>query len=103
MPADDRLRSDAVNGLLDAILQLKSRNEAYRFFQDVATPAEIRAFAQRWEVARKLDAGESIRQVAAGTGASTATVSRVSRCLQYGADGYRLVLDRVKAKRSGKT
>ena len=99
MPADDRLHSDSVDRLFDAILQLKGRDEAYRFFEDIATPAEIRALAQRWEVARRLDAGEPIRRVAAETGASTATVSRVNRCLQYGADGYRLVLDRTKPKR----
>lgn len=95
MAGDEKLRTEQVNDLFDAILKLKTREEAYKFFEDLCTVAEIKSMAQRWAVARKLDRGETYIDIAAETGASTATISRVKRYLEYGADGYRLVLDRV--------
>lgn len=100
MPVDERLKSPATDELLRAILQLESVDECYAFFEDICTVNEIKAMAQRLAVAQKLDAGEHYTDIATETGASTATISRVKRCLFYGADGYRLVLDRLKKGRA---
>jgi TrpR-related protein YerC/YecD len=94
---DARLKSPAIDHLFEAILGLKNEDECYRFFEDICTVTELKSLAQRLEVAKKLAAGESYADIAQSTGASTATISRVKRSLHYGADGYRLVLDRLKA------
>jgi TrpR-related protein YerC/YecD len=94
---DERFKSPAVDYLFKAILSLKDEDECYRFFEDICTIAELRSMAQRLDVAHKLDEGESYTEIAEETGASTATISRVKRYLKYGADGYRLVLDRNRA------
>lgn len=83
--------------LCKAFLCLKNEDEVYRFLEDVATIGEIRALAQRLEVARLLDSGFTYPQVTQATGASTATISRVKKFLEYGADGYRIVLSRLKS------
>lgn len=80
------------------ILELENVEEVYSFLEDVATIGEIRALAQRLEVARLLDEGYTYPQIAQQTGASTATISRVKKFLEYGADGYRVVLERIKTK-----
>jgi TrpR-related protein YerC/YecD len=80
------------------ILELENVEEVYSFLEDVATIGEIRALAQRLEVARLLDEGYTYPQIAQQTGASTATISRVKKFLEYGADGYRVVLERIKIK-----
>jgi TrpR-related protein YerC/YecD len=84
--------------LLDAILALRTRAEARAFLDDLCTPAEIRAMAERWEVARLLDEGQlSYREIAQKAGASTTTVVRVARFLKdMPYRGYRVVLDRLK-------
>lgn len=97
MALDEKLRTGQVDDLFDAVLKLKTREEAYKFFEDLCTIAEIKSMAQRWAVARKLDFGETYIDIATETGASTATISRVKRYLEYGADGYRLILDRMKS------
>ena len=79
-----------------ALLSLKTSEEAYAFLEDVATIGEIRALAQRLEVSRLLSEGYTYPQIAQQTGASTATISRVKKFLEYGADGYKLVLERLK-------
>lgn len=79
-----------------ALLSLKTSEEAYAFLEDVATIGEIRALAQRLEVSRLLNEGYTYPQIAQQTGASTATISRVKKFLEYGADGYKLVLERLK-------
>ena len=85
--------------LYDALLSLKTRDEVDAFLADLCTPAELRAFAERWEVARLLDAGgKSYREIAAEAQASPTTVVRVARFLkEMPHQGYRLVLDRLKA------
>ncbi|MHB8841273.1 MAG: YerC/YecD family TrpR-related protein [Candidatus Aquicultor sp.] len=98
MALDEKLRTDQLDDLFDAILKIEDREEAYKFFEDLCTVAEIKSMAQRWAVARKLDAGETYIDIATETGASTATISRVKRYLEYGADGYRLMLDRAKER-----
>ena len=81
--------------LFEAILSLRSQEECRAFFQDLCTVAELRAMAQRLEVAQLLDEGLIYNDILKRTGASSATFSRVNRALQYGADGYKTVLPRL--------
>ncbi len=92
---DKRLKSEATDYLFRAVLSLEDQEECYRFFEDLCTISELKSLAQRLEVAKKLSGGESYTAIAEATGASTATISRVKRYLNYGADGYRLALDRI--------
>ncbi|MGR6835302.1 YerC/YecD family TrpR-related protein [Syntrophomonas erecta] len=78
--------------LVKALLSLKSEEDAYRLLEDLCTISEIKAMAQRLQVARMLYQDVTYNSIAASTGASTATISRVKRCLNYGANGYRQVL-----------
>ena len=94
MPSD-RLRTPEVEALLEAFLALQTPDEVYAFLQDVATIREIHDMAQRLAVARMLASGEHYNRIQEATGASSTTISRVSRCLNYGSDGYRTVLDRT--------
>ena len=82
--------------LFEAILALKDQEECRAFFQDLCTVAELRAMAQRLEVAQLLDEGLIYNDILQRTGASSATISRVNRALQYGANGYKTVLPRLK-------
>jgi TrpR-related protein YerC/YecD len=84
--------------LCEAILSLETVDDVYRFLEDIATIGEIRALAQRLEVSKLLSEGFTYPQIAQQTGASTATISRVKKFLEYGADGYKLVLERLKKK-----
>lgn len=84
-----------IDRLFDTILSLKTREECYMFFEDACTVKEILDIAQRLEVAKMLADKQSYAQIAKETGMSTATISRVSRCLMYGAGGYRLALERM--------
>lgn len=93
-----KLEDEQVDGLFVAIQQLETREEFYRFFEDLSTVSEIKALAQRLEVAKMLDQDRTYTDIATKTGASTATISRVKRSLNYGADGYKIVLDRMKEK-----
>ena len=90
-----KLRSPLADNLFRAVLQLRTVEECYRFFEDLCTIGEVEAFSQRFEVAQMLDAGKTYDEIAARTGASSATISRVHRFLAYGADGYALVLRRM--------
>ena len=81
--------------LFEAILSLKDVEECRAFFQDLCTVAELKAMAQRLEVAQLLDQGFIYNDILQQTGASSATISRVNRALQYGADGYKAVLPRL--------
>lgn len=92
------LRTEAVDRLFDAILTLKNREECYRFFEDVCTVNELQALSQRFEVAHMLRSSQTYMDIAETTGASTATISRVNRSLNYGHDGYDLVIGRLKEK-----
>lgn len=82
--------------LCDAFLSLDGREDMYAFLEDVATISEIKALSQRLEVAKLLNKGMIYPQIAQKTGASTATISRVKKCLEYGAGGYRAVLDKIE-------
>jgi TrpR-related protein YerC/YecD len=81
--------------LVKALLSLENEDEAYRFLDDLCTIAEIKALSQRMHVARLLDKDTTYTVIARESGASTATISRVKRCLNYGAKGYRIVLDKL--------
>ena len=90
-----KLRGPLADSLFRAVLQLRTVEECYRFFEDVCTIGEVKALAQRFAVARMLDQGKTYEEIADRTGASSATISRVRRFLSYGADGYTLVLRRL--------
>ncbi|OIJ18651.1 hypothetical protein BKP45_16095 [Anaerobacillus alkalidiazotrophicus] len=92
----DKLRGKELDQLFSAILSLKDLEECYQFFDDLCTINEIQSLAQRLEVARMLREGFTYQKIEAETGASTATISRVKRCLNYGNDGYEMTLERVK-------
>lgn len=82
--------------LFDGILKLNTREECYAFFEDLCTMNELLSMAQRLEVAKMLVEHRTYIDIADQTGASTATISRINRTLNYGNDGYELVLDRMK-------
>ena len=91
-----KLQTAAVDQLFDAILSLENKEECYSFFEDLCTINELLSLSQRFEVAEMLRNKVTYTEISERTGASTATISRVNRCLQYGNDGYSLVLDRLK-------
>jgi len=99
MAYDSRLRDDLIDELFTAILSLRDADECYRFFEDLCTVGELRSLAQRWRVARMLFQGKTYEEIAAATGMSSATISRIKRFLHYGADGYRMVIERLEEER----
>jgi len=101
MPIDNRLREPHTDQLFRAVLSLETLDECYQFFEDVCTVSELKAMTQRLEVAKMLKEGRTYDQIIAETGASTATISRVKRCLNYGADGYQLALERLADVQGG--
>ena len=94
MPVNPKLKDPLTDQLFKAIMLLDNEEECYQFFEDICTIGEIKALAQRLEVARMVQAGFIYDEIVAKTGASTATISRVKRCLLYGADGYKIALAR---------
>ena len=93
-----KIQTDAVNHLFDAILCLETREECYDFFEDLCTVNELLSISQRYEVASMLKSRKTYLEIAEKTGASTATISRVNRSLNYGNDGYELVFGRLGGK-----
>ena len=89
------------NTLYRAIVALKDEEECHRFLQDLCTVSELKAMEQRINVAMLLDEGLIYSEILERTGASSATISRVNRCLHYGADGYRTVIPRLKEENHG--
>ena len=89
------LKDKFTEQLFEAILKLETKEECYNFFQDIATIGEIKALGQRLEVARMLKEGYTYDHIVDETGVSTATISRVKRSLEYGEDGYNLILARL--------
>ena len=92
------LRTDAVDQLFDAIMCLKTREECYIFFEDICTVNELMSLSQRFEVAKMLRDQRTYLDIAEKTGASTATISRVNRSLNYGNDGYDMVFSRMESE-----
>ena len=94
---NNKIKTPAVDFLFDAVLSLKSREECYTFFEDLCTINELLSLSQRFEVAKMLTKHKTYLEIAEKTGASTATISRVNRSLNYGNDGYELVFNRLKS------
>lgn len=97
---ESKLKSEEMDLLFNAILSLRDTEECYKFFEDVATINEIKALAQRIHVAKLLSEKKTYTEIAEVTGASTATISRVNRCVNYGSNGYNIVLERIKEDKS---
>lgn len=95
-----KIRTEAVDSLFEAILSLKDKEECYAFFEDVCTVNELLSLSQRFEVAKMLREKRTYLEIAEKTGASTATISRVNRSLNYGNDGYEMVFSRMDEKES---
>lgn len=93
-----KIRTDAVDYLFDAILSLQDREDCYTFFEDICTVNELLSLSQRFEVAHMLRQKKTYLDIAEKTGASTATISRVNRSLNYGNEGYDMVFERMKKK-----
>ncbi len=89
------IRTEAVEHLFEAVLKLESVEECFKFFEDVCTVNELLSLSQRFEVAKMLTQNKTYLEIAEHTGASTATISRVNRSLNYGNDGYQLVFERL--------
>ncbi|MBU3179583.1 YerC/YecD family TrpR-related protein [Clostridium psychrophilum] len=94
-----KLKSKDMDFLFEGVLSLKTKEECYRFFEDISTINEIKAFEQRLQVAKMLSDKRTYLDISGTTGASTATISRINRALNYGSDGYKLILDRLKLKK----
>lgn len=90
-----KIKTDAVDHLFEAILALKNPEECYRFFEDVCTVNELLSLSQRYEVAKMLREKKTYLEITEKTGASTATISRVNRSLNYGNDGYDMIFARL--------
>ena len=91
-----KLRTEAVDHIFDGILSLQNKEECYTFFEDVCTVNELLSLSQRFEVAKMLRDQKTYLDIAEKTGASTATISRVNRSLNYGNDGYDMVFSRLQ-------
>jgi TrpR-related protein YerC/YecD len=95
MSVNPKLKDDVTDQLFKAIMLLENEEECYQFFEDICTISELKSLAQRLEVARMLKHGHIYDDIVLRTGASTATISRVKRCLYYCADGYKTILARL--------
>ncbi len=93
--------TEQIDELFRSMLLLQTVDECYQYFEDICTIKEVLSLAQRLEVARMLDEGKSYQETIAETGSSSATISRVKRCLDYGAGGYTLILQRLKESEAG--
>jgi TrpR-related protein YerC/YecD len=90
-----KVKTESLDLLFDAILCLKDKEECYTFFEDICTVNELLSITQRFEVAKMLREQKTYLEIAEKTGASTATISRVNRSLNYGNDGYDMVFERM--------
>lgn len=96
---NSKLKDFNAEFLFEAVLSLETMEECYKFFEDLCTVPELKALSQRIQVAKMLDEQYVYSDIVKETGASTATISRVNRSLEYGCDGYRIVFDRLKQKK----
>ena len=92
---DSKVKSTETDELYKAIMSLQSQEECYRFFDDLCTFGEIKAMAQRFHAAKLLEEGKTFTQISEEIGASSATITRVNKCVTYGSGGYKLVLERM--------
>lgn len=98
MGYESKLKNEEIDQLFEAILLLDDVEESYRFFEDICTINEIKAMAQRFEVAKLLSENKTYNEIEEKTKASTATISRINKCLVYGAEGYQRILEKMKNK-----
>ena len=96
---NQKLRDELNDNLCKAVLKLETVEECYQFFEDVCTINELRSIAQRFDVAVKLSKRQTYTEIEESTKASSATISRVNRALNYGKDGYRMVIERMKEEK----
>ena len=96
MSYESKFKRADIDELFDAILSLEDQEDCYRFFEDVCTINELHAIAQRLQVAKLLSEKKTYSEIEDLTKASTATISRINKCLVYGSDGYKRVLERMK-------
>ncbi len=96
-----KLKNKETEELFKAVLLLDSEENCYRFFEDICTVNELNSISQRWHVAQLLSEGKTYSEIEKITKASTATLSRINKCLVYGADGYRRMLDKVAEQENG--
>ncbi|MDR5586201.1 MULTISPECIES: YerC/YecD family TrpR-related protein [Clostridium] len=94
--SDSKIKSEELDLFFKGILELENIDECYNFFEDVATINEIKSLAQRFYVAMLLNSKKTYTEIAEATGASTATISRVNRCLNYGSNGYKTILEKLE-------
>lgn len=92
---NSKIKNQQTDDLFEAILSLENEEECYRFFEDICTVKEVQAISQRLQVVKYLIQNKTYHEIESETGASTATISRINRALNYGADGYKLVLNRL--------
>ena len=95
MSYESKFKREDIDELFKAILTLETEEDCYRFFEDICTINEIHAIAQRLQVAKLLSEKRTYNEIEEATKASTATISRINKCLIYGAEGYKTVLDRM--------
>jgi TrpR-related protein YerC/YecD len=93
---NNKLKDDNIDYLFKTILKIQTLEECYNFFEDVSTINEMKSLSQRLQVARMLTENKTYTEIETETGASTATISRVNRCLNYGEDGYKVMIERMK-------
>lgn len=93
------LHSKSVDRLFETILNLKSVDECYKFFEDICTIKELQDMAQRLDTAILLYEGANYQKISTDVGVSTATIGRVSKCLKYGSGGYRIAIDSIKKEK----
>ena len=98
MATNPKLKDELADRLFQGILLLENQEECYQFFEDICTISELKSLAQRLDVALMLKQGHTYDDIVEKTGASTATISRVKRSLHYGADGYKLILERIESQ-----
>jgi len=96
MAYDSKFKREDIDELFKAILLLEDEEDCYRFFEDLATVPEMKSLAQRLQVAKMLMLKETYASISEKTGASTATISRVNRSLNYGKDGYKVIFERLE-------
>ena len=92
------IHSEDTDLLFEGIMSLKSKDECYKFFEDLCTVNELISMAQRFHVARDLYDGKTFLQIEAQTGTSSATISRVNRCFNYGSGGYKMVIEKLNGE-----
>lgn len=96
---NNKIKDKYLDDLFEAILTLKTEEECYNFFEDLCTVLELRSLSQRYQVAKMLNEGHVYSDIVAETGASTATISRVNRSINYGSEGYSVVFERLSGKK----